>query len=100
MDIKWIATLAFVLAIGFVAGVWTGGDEAGESGTSEASVYRCPMHPTVVSERPGSCPVCGMDLVKDRQDGGNSGVAGAPKERKVLYWRAPMDPNYTSQKPG
>ena len=25
--------------------------------------YICPMHPQVVSERPGSCPVCGMDLV-------------------------------------
>jgi membrane fusion protein, copper/silver efflux system len=23
-----------------------------------------------------------------------------PRERKILYWRAPMDPNYTSDKPG
>ena len=26
--------------------------------------------------------------------------ATAPKERKVKYWRAPMDPNYISDKPG
>lgn len=26
--------------------------------------YTCPMHPTVVSSRPSTCPVCGMDLVK------------------------------------
>lgn len=26
--------------------------------------YTCPMHPTVISDRPGSCPVCGMDLVR------------------------------------
>ena len=25
--------------------------------------YVCPMHPDVVSGEPGSCPVCGMDLV-------------------------------------
>lgn len=27
-------------------------------------VYTCPMHPTVVKEEPGSCPICGMDLVR------------------------------------
>jgi Cu(I)/Ag(I) efflux system membrane fusion protein len=26
--------------------------------------YRCPMHPDVVRDQPGQCPVCGMDLVK------------------------------------
>jgi multidrug efflux pump subunit AcrA (membrane-fusion protein) len=26
--------------------------------------YTCPMHPTVISDKPGSCPVCGMDLVR------------------------------------
>lgn len=28
------------------------------------SYYTCPMHPTVVSSTPGSCPVCNMSLVK------------------------------------
>lgn len=26
--------------------------------------YICPMHPEIVSEKPGKCPVCGMALVK------------------------------------
>ncbi len=30
---------------------------------AQAEVYTCPMHPTVVQAKPGSCPVCGMDLV-------------------------------------
>jgi len=25
--------------------------------------YTCPMHPKVVSDKPGTCPVCGMELV-------------------------------------
>ncbi len=24
--------------------------------------YTCPMHPDVISDKPGKCPVCGMDL--------------------------------------
>jgi multidrug efflux pump subunit AcrA (membrane-fusion protein) len=31
--------------------------------------YTCPMHPTVLQDKPGSCPVCGMDLVKKGQPG-------------------------------
>jgi len=26
--------------------------------------YRCPMHPDVRSDKPGRCPVCGMQLKK------------------------------------
>ncbi len=26
--------------------------------------YACPMHPEIISDSPGTCPVCGMDLVK------------------------------------
>ena len=24
--------------------------------------YTCPMHPEVISDKPGQCPQCGMDL--------------------------------------
>lgn len=26
--------------------------------------YSCPMHPEVTSDKPGTCPKCGMDLEK------------------------------------
>ena len=29
-----------------------------------ATTYTCPMHPEVVSNQPGQCPKCHMDLVK------------------------------------
>ena len=34
-----------------------------------ADTYTCPMHPTVVSDRPGTCPICGMDLVRKARVG-------------------------------
>lgn len=33
-------------------------------GQSQREIYTCPMHPSVQSDRPGACPVCGMALVK------------------------------------
>ena len=36
-------------------------DHAKEEST--ATKYTCPMHPNVVQDGPGKCPVCGMDLV-------------------------------------
>lgn len=26
------------------------------------TIYTCPMHPEVISDQPGKCPTCGMDL--------------------------------------
>lgn len=46
---------------------------ASESAPSHAGhgtpvTYTCPMHEQVKSERPGSCPVCGMSLVRRKAE--------------------------------
>lgn len=39
--------------------------------------YTCPMHPEVVSSKPGGCSKCGMDLVKMDENGHSmSGCCG------------------------
>jgi Cu(I)/Ag(I) efflux system membrane fusion protein len=35
-----------------------------EHAEGDATKYTCPMHPQVLQDKPGSCPICGMDLVK------------------------------------
>jgi RND family efflux transporter MFP subunit len=64
-------------------------------------LYRCPMHPEIVKNAPGKCPICGMDLVPVPGSGAPApGAPAAKKERKIKYWVAPMDPSYIRDKPG
>jgi hypothetical protein len=39
-----------------------------KSDTSANYIYTCPMHPEVMTEKPGNCPKCGMTLVKKKVD--------------------------------
>src|SRR5690606_25321415 len=50
--------------------------------SAQEEVYTCPMHPTVVSKQPGSCPVCGMELV--RHGGPGEDLAMTPELSRVL----------------
>lgn len=42
----------------------------------EASVqkYTCPMHPHVMQDAPGKCPICGMELVSADRSNGSAGA--------------------------
>ena len=38
----------------------------------EAQQDTCPMHPQIVQDNPGKCPICGMDLVPKSTSGGSA----------------------------
>ena len=65
---------------------------------SRSRLWTCGMHPQVVQTEPGSCPICHMDLVPVRD--AEAEAEPSRDERRVLHWRAPMDPTYISDKPG
>lgn len=49
--------------------------------------YICPMHPEVISDKPGSCPKCGMDLeLKENTD--KSDKKGDVKNDKAMDHKA------------
>jgi len=67
---------------------------------AEATKYTCGMHPMIVTDAPGSCPICGMDLVPLKTGTGGGTPAATGAERKIKYWVAPMDPTYIRDEPG
>ncbi len=80
--------------------------------------YSCPMHPEVISDKPGSCPKCGMFLVPAEKgaashDKASSSAAAAlstaaPSATKSApahdlpagEYSCPMHPEVTSNQPG
>ncbi|RNC67312.1 MAG: efflux RND transporter periplasmic adaptor subunit [Desulfuromonadales bacterium] len=70
---KCIITLLMLL-VALSAGCQKKGQEAtkgdGHDHAAEAKVeYTCPMHPFIVKDKPGACPICNMNLVKKVEGG-------------------------------
>lgn len=66
--------------------------------TAQTTSYTCSMHPQVVQDAPGSCPICGMDLTPMAKGGEDHehvhiepgvqqqvGVETAPVERTTVF---------------
>ncbi|MBI5575180.1 MAG: efflux RND transporter periplasmic adaptor subunit [Deltaproteobacteria bacterium] len=80
-------------------------DNAAKTAAGKAK-YTCGMHPFIISDKPGACPICGMTLTKIEEAGAAATPAtaaqagGAAKgERKLLFYRHPMNPGVTSPVP-
>lgn len=80
-------------------------------GAKAKQLWTCGMHPQVIQDHPGDCPICHMKLtplvVADAASGaaaswaGNGADAPADGARKVKYWHDPMmNPPYISDRPG
>ncbi len=82
----------------------------GASSLEAAAHYQCPMHPEIVADRPGTCPICGMTLqrvddstVGTRPDARptdpNARAAVRPEARAPKFYRNPMRPDVVSPVP-
>jgi RND family efflux transporter MFP subunit len=111
--VGWIVALLLVFAAGVAGGVlghehirgWLGlrgGEGAGVEAAPSAEtgqLWTCGMHPQVIQDRPGTCPICGMALTPVA--GSGAAQPATSGERKVEYWWDPMmSPPYISDQPG
>ncbi|MEO8514970.1 MAG: efflux RND transporter periplasmic adaptor subunit [Ignavibacteria bacterium] len=59
-----ISILAVIIVIAGSYWVYKAFIHKNNTETSVKQLYTCPMHPQIIQDRPGQCPICGMDLVK------------------------------------
>jgi multidrug efflux pump subunit AcrA (membrane-fusion protein) len=75
----------------------------GASSSNAQTLYTCGMHPQVIRDKPGLCPICGMKLtpVRKQPSGGQTtnGPAASSAERKVKYYKSTMTPGEVSPTP-
>lgn len=102
-----IAIVALILAASGLA-LWnnTRHSAAGASSTSSGKqLYTCGMHPQIIQDHPGNCPICGMKLQPVRNNSAadskqaSTGNAGASGERKIKYYKSTMMLGEISQTP-
>ncbi len=94
--VRW--ALVGMMAIAAV-GAWVYYAELTPRAAKSSVVYQCPMHPSVIQDRFGECPICGMDLVKvepGQRKGARAPAAAAAGPGK--YW-CPMHPEVHSDDP-
>jgi len=68
-----------VVAIALGTGYWFGGHNNSESlqatsPTTAGQIYVCPMHSHIAQNHPGTCPICGMDLVPTGKSGAGAQI--------------------------
>ncbi len=60
-------------------------------------LYTCGMHPQIIKQEPGNCPICGMKLTPIRANAPAQSPGG---ERTIKFYQSSMKPGEVSPNPG
>lgn len=88
--------LVVLMAVTAVA-AWTWHVRTTMPGAAVAGAqFICPMHPQIVTDRKGECPICGMDLVPAGAAKAGAAVGGPPG---AAEFTCPMHPAFVTTDP-
>ena len=77
-----------VLTLVSSALLWVAGCDRGQAtagSPTNKTLYTCGMHPQVVQDHPGNCPICGMKLTPIRKEADTAkNSASAPTEKSAI----------------
>lgn len=48
----------------------------------QVQLWTCSMHPFIIKDKPGTCPICGMELIKKIDSAPADGVAQTPEQKQ------------------
>lgn len=63
---------------------WFKDDGDGHSKLEHAvkTLYTCSMHPFIIKDKPGTCPICGMELIKKIDNAPADGTPQTPEQKQ------------------
>ena len=89
-----LVALAVVILAVVLAGC---GPQAGAPAAA-GTLYTCGMHPQVIQNKPGNCPICGMKLTALRNSAAGTNAA-ATAEHRIKHYKSTMNPGEVSDTP-
>lgn len=106
MRLRWLIIVVVIAALGIAAFFAPGFLPTPSQHTSPArkGFYQCAMHPQIVSDEPGICPICQMKLQRVDGEGApmDTHADAAPagtSPSKIIFYRHPMRADVTSPVP-
>ena len=87
-----LSVLVLLASAGVLFHAWQLRQPPAASAPAHQLKYQCPMHPQIVRDEPGDCPICHMHLQLVQQDSDAPRSTIPAKGHVIVKWRNPMDP--------
>jgi Cu(I)/Ag(I) efflux system membrane fusion protein len=81
-------SLILVILVSAAGGGWYAWQHKGHNHAAEEKaaqgkqLYTCSMHPFIIKDKPGTCPICGMELIKKIDGTPVAGTAQTPEQKQ------------------
>ena len=81
--------LILAILVSLAGGGWYAWQHKGHDHTNEGKasqgrqLFTCSMHPFIIKDKPGTCPICSMELIKKLDSGATGGAQTAEQKQQA-----------------